>query len=177
MPVIQASATQRPAAPQTIFQEVDAVDPPSTLAEFVAQSDAVAHVQILQSRTYLAPNGSVLTEHTARLVEPVKSHQRLGAASTVITIVQRAGRFDAGDHVIEVKDQPLFESAEEFVLFLRWNPTLGAFEVRNGPHGAFRVTAGGGLEPKSHSQLAQSVKDVDAQRFIATIRTLGLTRR
>lgn len=176
--VVNAVAQMSPAVVQSvqakpvIVQEVDPVEPPEALDDFVAASDAVAHVKFLRSRSFVTEKGNVLTEQTAQVGEVFKHNSLLPETGSTIKIMQRAGSVDVGDHVIEVARQRVFGSAEEDVVFLHWNRSFGAFEIRNGQHGAYRL-GNGVVETDSQSRLAKSLRALGRTEFVNRLRVLG----
>jgi len=150
-----APAPPKPAVTKAIIAEQPLqVTQPSPEAMYRA-CDAVAHVKIVSSHPALIPGRgpmpSVFTVLEANVLETVK-----GTLPAHIKIYQKAGQYEDATHIYRVADLEAVSAGAEYLLFINWNDTLGAYVV-GGNEGAYEVDTAGSLRALAHSSTATAV--------------------
>ena len=147
-------APTHPAAKAVVAEEPLEVTQPSPLALY-RSADAVAHVKIVSSRATLVPGRgpmpSVFTVFEANVLDAAK-----GTLPAHIKVYQKAGQVEDANRIYRVDDLEPVKADDEYLLFINWNSTLGAYVVA-GSEGAYEINAGGRLRALAHTNTAAEV--------------------
>lgn len=154
-----AATAQQPhtvarAAKTVVSEEPLQVTQPSPLALY-RSADAVAHVKIVSSRATLVPGRgpmpSVFTVFEANVLDAPK-----GTLPAHIRVYQKAGQVEDMDRIYRVDGLEPVKADDEYLLFINWNSSLGAYVVA-GAEGAYEINAGGRLRALARTDTAAEV--------------------
>ncbi len=142
------------AAKTVVSEEPLQVTQPSPLALY-RSADAVAHVKIVSSRATLVPGRgpmpSVFTVFEANVLDAPK-----GTLPAHIRVYQKAGQVEDMDRIYRVDGLEPVKADDEYLLFINWNSSLGAYVVA-GAEGAYEINAGGRLRALARTDTAAEV--------------------
>lgn len=164
---------------------VDLVVPenaPRTLRDRLLQVDAAIRCRVERSASHSVvrdvPPGvdpsigtEPVTENVVTVLEIVKTSARLPSVGRTTTVLQQIGSIVV-DGVRIVKHNggfKAFKPGEEYVLFLNWNASDGAFEVVNDAD-AFLIT-GGVIVASPHWPHSRGEQGRDATQFMTSVRS------
>jgi hypothetical protein len=167
------TSRSKPTKRNTMFTDGRIV--PETLVQMRAQADAVARVIVNGGRPddffgAVVSVPLVATVYDVTVKDVLKPDSRIAPGS--VAPVWRLGGKREGDYfeLTDEDDFPLFESGEEYVLFLRWKESRRAFEIVGGPNGAFRLNEGNVI-CSGTSRLAKQENGGRADNFLNRVRT------
>lgn len=129
-----------------VSEELVVVDhPPLSLGELAATANAVVHVSVKTSETFVSSDGmSILTDYRVAVIDVLKesSDSRIGAGD-VVTIRRVGGVMNiAGRRVFSNEAGfPRFITGDQYVLFLK-TQSGQPHEIMAGSQSAFRVHQG-----------------------------------
>jgi hypothetical protein len=124
------------------YFSIDWMPPPATLAEFVAQSDAVAVIVVTRQHYRLSPCSlsGIETLATARVLTAIKDHPLLSRSHREIVILRMGGARRDATGITEERDEsyPPFKTGGSYVVFLQraprgsrdaneWTPFFGEY--------------------------------------------------
>jgi hypothetical protein len=137
------SSSQKPVVDMPIV--ADAYNPPSTLDDLVARSDAVIIARI--KRAIDRSSGQqARTDYEIVLSETVKGHVELTSTAVVCRGI---GTIDQPHRTVRVfqPNFPAFQPGAEYLLFLRWDDAKKCFFSEFGPTGSALVDRVSGVKP------------------------------
>ena len=119
--------------------------PAVSLRDLAASAEAVVHVSIRNTDTFLSGDGmAILTDYRATVIDVIRANDesRLGAGD-VLTVRRLGGTLHVEGRKVVSNESgfPQFSNGREYILFLR----AGAghpYELTAGPRSAFRVDEG-----------------------------------
>lgn len=118
---------------------------PVGLPELAKDCDLVARVVVVDGRTRLSDDEqSMNSEYTLQVIDNLFSRRTLLPGENII--VRKPGgtiTIDGYRFTMSESDFPSFEVTDEYILFLRFDPSTGQHVVPYGAQGAFRIVAGG----------------------------------
>ena len=159
-------------------------DAPRTLGGRLRQVDAAIRCRIEHSDVRVVHNEvppgidpsvgvEPATEHVVTVLEVFKAHPQVPAVGLTTTIRQPVGTVVVDGITIIKTDGTVrvFQSGDEYVLFVRWNAAEDAFEVQNAGD-VFQLTGGG--VAASPWPYARDVQGIPIAEFLARMRTAAI---
>jgi hypothetical protein len=173
---------------ETIYINEDEILPaqPTTLSQRVTQVDAIVRgrTQLFNVRAVRRsdlPPGvdpkyglDVYTDHTVTVLEVLKGDPRL-PASGQLQVAQAVGEAVVDGVRVRRKDDTFqqFVPGEEYVFFLRWDPSKERFRVLSSD--AFRL-ADGKVESQGHATYAKQSSGITKSEFLTQLREVVTPR-
>jgi hypothetical protein len=157
------SPSQKRRTEQTIFAAS-----PASLEHLTDSCSTVVRVQVLDATAVLRPvriGSDVFTEIRGRVISSAKGSLRPGQT---IMCLQRAGRVETQDEIIEVARQTPVTAGSEYVLFLNWNNALSSYVVYS-LDGVYRIR-NGFLAPFGQSEIAKKQSGRAASALLDDVR-------
>lgn len=148
-------------------------EPPATFEAFADISDAILLVRIKGHKPW-KPEQDVrtppYTRYSAELLETVKLHPELTASPGAdLTFLQLAGEVKQARGIVRSSDPLSLRPGQEAIVFLRWTPGFGEFQLKSGPHGVY-ILSGGRVNSAAKSSLARRGEAMTPDGLLATIR-------
>jgi len=155
-----AGAQRQPASEVPVV--VDYVNLPSTLEDAVSRADVIVRARVsdpqVRTRT---PGGSavpnVVVVNTVFKLDVIDLLKRREGTPDPKEVMREGGELvtDKGARRFVEDAFPMFDTNEEYLLFLFWNDYLGTYQPAFGPDAAFRITPEGLLKGLGHGPLAK----------------------
>jgi len=148
-------------SPQDSIVFYDPPSPPENIEDFVAQSDAVIVVSVIDDTNWEhASSPFPLTQYTAHIVEVTKGDPRLPSTVTTpstptIQFLEIAGERRTARGLARTTNAASLKRNDKAIVFLRWAQSVERFMMQGGAHGAYIETPNGMRPAHPDSALAR----------------------
>jgi hypothetical protein len=147
---------------------VDYQEPPASLNALFEKVDAVVLVRIAGRTELLNGYGRPVTDYRVIVLEKFKGDGSIPSKGPGLTVRRTGGLRKENAEV----DFPVFESGDQYVLFLHYRRDLEGLTPAYGPDGAIRLDSNGVLMPLGY-RAAQKYKNQSANELLEALRQLG----
>jgi hypothetical protein len=163
--------SNKPVKESYIFNEWKA--PEATLTDTILAVDAVVRVRVLGST--VRDTEDLVTAYRLKVEEIIQAFGGRAVDESEITLLRKVGERDRGAYIERMIESPTFtpiELGHEYVLFLQWSPSSGAWTPAIGPDGVLDITKGI-VESRGTAAITSAAKGKPAAGYLELLRRLG----
>ena len=154
----------------------DPPSPPENIDDFVAQSDAVIVVSVIDQANWEHPSSRFpLTEYKAHIVEVLKGDPRLPStvptpSTPMIQFLEIAGERRTARGLARTKNAASLKRNDKAIVFLQWAQSVERFMLLGGAHAAYIETPNGMRPANPDSALAKRWNGRSKDDLIRTLK-------
>jgi hypothetical protein len=173
-PIASGHGGQKPNKPvRESFIFTEWKGPKATLADTILAVDAVVRVRVLGST--VRDTKDLVTAYRLKVEEIIQAFGGRAVDASEITLLRDVGERDRGAYIERLIENPPFppiELGHEYVLFLNWSPSRGAWEPAIGPDSVIDITKGI-VEARGTAAITSAAKGQPAAEYLTLLRRFG----